>query len=721
MRLRVRGKMLGLLLGPLVIIMGAIVTYTAITVRSSAIHKAADMAAVSAGKCAAELSNKMTRFVVTAQNMVQVLEENDRRSFGARQKALNLIRNTLGKTPGLLATWFVFEPNAFDGKDADFAGVDGFHESGRFVGCFIRDGGNIVRTYDLSEEIINDGDWYYSTLRSGQPQFREPERYAYIDGGKSHFMAGLNIPIKIDGKVVGVAGIDIDLELFDKDVAALSVTKNSYNTLFSNKASLIYHPKKELIGKTLQEVAGGKIKNLDEFEKLIAAGGKRNDIEPSMRFDGMVLKSHVPVSLGEGLAPWNLAVLVPFDDLTVEANKLVRDLILTSLLGLGLLGFVIFVISGRIVRPITAIADIMNKLARLDFRRDVSKLWLLKYKDKKDEIAEMIQNLLNMEEEIAGFVRSVQSEANTLSSSSETLAALAEETVASMEEVKSSVDQVGTFSEANAAALEETTAGVEEVSAGASSAADSATEGAAASAEMSHISQESADNINAMVEMIKSVGSRSSKTVDSMTHVGNSVEAITSFVEVITSIADQTNLLALNAAIEAARAGEHGRGFAVVAEEVRKLAEESNSAAREVADLIGSLKDNAASSTSSMKEVDSVVDQIIEASDSAISNLSDALSHIGKVEGVMQNIAALAEEQAASSQEMARGIDQATKGTIETTEILHNVKKGSDDTALASEQVAQEAQNLSSGAERLNELVEQFQLEGDTSSAVTPV
>ncbi|PIE54003.1 MAG: hypothetical protein CSA35_08490 [Dethiosulfovibrio peptidovorans] len=86
----------------------------------------------------------------------------------------------------------------------------------------------------------------------------------------------------------------------------------------------------------------------------------------------------------------------------------------------------------------------------------------------------------------------------------------------------------------------------------------------------------------------------------------------------------------------------------------------------------------------------------------------------------MHNIAALAEEQAASSEEMASGIDQVTKGTLETAEILEGVKRGSDDTALASEQVAQEAQNLSSGAERLNAIVGQFRVEEQTSF-MTPV
>ncbi|PIE55355.1 MAG: chemotaxis protein, partial [Dethiosulfovibrio peptidovorans] len=97
------------------------------------------------------------------------------------------------------------------------------------------------------------------------------------------------------------------------------------------------------------------------------------------------------------------------------------------------------------------------------------------------------------------------------------------------------------------------------------------------------------------------------------------------------------------------------------------------------------------------------------------------LKQISHVESTMHNIAALAEEQAASSEEMALGIDQASKGTLEIAELLHTVKGASDDTALASEQVAQEAQNLSSSAEGLNSLIGQFSLDDEDSSAIMPV
>ncbi|MDD4835862.1 MAG: methyl-accepting chemotaxis protein [Dethiosulfovibrio sp.] len=710
MRLKLRGKILAWILCGLLIVQGGIAAYVGLTVRVNAVEQAEKDIQIVAEKYSLEITREMERFTTAISAFGASVEGIAASRSGDRENVLTMAHHLLERSPGALAVWFVFEPNEFDGKDIQFAGIDGFQDTGRFEGTFVRDGGSIVRTYDTTEESLKDGQWYYGALRSGRPIVAEPCQYSYSgEEGSSFFMTGISVPIKVDGRVMGVVGIDLDLDVFAKRVEAVSVTENSYNTLFSNEGYFLYHPNEKMMEKTLEEIGRGKIQDLDRILNVISSGIEEVTFDYALDLGEKAFKVHVPVSLGDGLPPWSLAVTVPMSDVTKEADVLFRNVILASVLGLLLMAVAVFLITGRIVKPVVGLSEILDRFSQLDFRSDASRSWLYKYRN--DEIAEMIQSLRTMQSKVSDFVRSIQSESGLITGTSQSLAALAQETVASIEEVKASLDHVGNLAEANSAALEETTAGVQEVSAGASGAADSAAEGSEASMEMSRISQEAVSHVRSMVDMIRAVGDRSSNTMESMVQVEESVEAITSFVATITSIADQTNLLALNAAIEAARAGEHGRGFAVVAEEVRKLAEESNGAARNVVDLIGALQENASSSTASMKEVDQVVERIVDASDAAISNLDEALNHISRVEGAMQNIAALAEEQAAASQEMASGIDQATKGTIETAEILVSVKKGSEDTATASEQVAQEAQGLASGAERLNAIVETFSLD----------
>ena len=197
----------------------------------------------------------------------------------------------------------------------------------------------------------------------------------------------------------------------------------------------------------------------------------------------------------------------------------------------------------------------------------------------------------------------------------------------------------------------------------------------------------------------------------------DSVDKISEFIGVITSIADQTNLLALNAAIEAARAGEAGRGFAVVAESVRKLAEESGRAADNVRGLMGTLQDGARNTKSASDETAALLVQTVDKSNSARDALTEAMSQIDKANDRIQNIAAVAEEQAASSREIAAGIDNVTKASTEILEHLEGIKSSMDETAEVVARAADIATNQEQLARDLRDSLSMFKTGNDNVSA----
>ncbi|HCA41043.1 MAG TPA: hypothetical protein DEP01_05820 [Aminobacterium sp.] len=141
------------------------------------------------------------------------------------------------------------------------------------------------------------------------------------------------------------------------------------------------------------------------------------------------------------------------------------------------------------------------------------------------------------------------------------------------------------------------------------------------------------------------------------------VALIQSVVQVLTGISDQTNLLALNASIEAARAGEAGRGFAVVAEEVRKLAEESRKAARDIGDNLEELVSEVQGASNDASAIVERVEQTVVHVSDALQGVGDILSDITSVTESTHQVASSAQELSASSQELATSAETVTKLT----------------------------------------------------------
>ncbi|SMG49124.1 methyl-accepting chemotaxis protein [Dethiosulfovibrio salsuginis] len=204
---------------------------------------------------------------------------------------------------------------------------------------------------------------------------------------------------------------------------------------------------------------------------------------------------------------------------------------------------------------------------------------------------------------------------------------------------------------------------------------------------------------------------KTKRAIDTMTTLEVSVQSISGFIDTINSIADQTNLLALNAAIEAARAGEAGRGFAVVAEEVRKLAEESAQASGQIGSLIGELQSKTRETAAINRESEEVMERTVIDADGARQGLDEVLRQMSLLNESMQNIAASAEEQSASTGEIAHAVDMASRSTQEMAVKVGSVRDGAESTVKVSEEVASQAERLSSLAQEIKRGVEHFTLE----------
>lgn len=204
------------------------------------------------------------------------------------------------------------------------------------------------------------------------------------------------------------------------------------------------------------------------------------------------------------------------------------------------------------------------------------------------------------------------------------------------------------------------------------------------------------------------------KTVDNSAQVvaelGERSKEIEQIVEAISGIASQTNLLALNAAIEAARAGEQGRGFAVVAEEVRKLAEQSQEAAKQIAKLISDIQGKTGEAVTAMVNGTQEVRRGTEVVDQAGRAFKDINGHVQEVAGIAQGTADGLIRLTAESQQILEGILDVKRTSQEISGQTQTISAASEEQSASVEEIAHSSQHLANLADQLQIIVAKFNL-----------
>jgi methyl-accepting chemotaxis protein len=362
-----------------------------------------------------------------------------------------------------------------------------------------------------------------------------------------------------------------------------------------------------------------------------------------------------------------------------------------------------FLIARYITKPINSMKENIALFAAGDLTVEFEH-------DGRDAIAQMGVELDKMSGSLRGVMGMIQGAGNKISDSAQDFSAMAEETNASVEEFRANVDEMSVNLSGLANASEEVNASVEEVAAGAQTTAEKGTDIARRVDDAMHAGDMGMNAVRSVVQGIGRVADSSAASTSAVLELGNRTRQIQSFVSQIGSIADQTNLLALNAAIEAARAGDAGRGFAVVAEEVRKLAEDSNVAAKNIANLASQITSDLDRIVSFAQENTSDSNKAKELSAETESAIENMISYLRAIAASTQDLAAVAQEQAASSEEIAEAVQSMSTKISDTASASENIRTSVAEVATASEKVASESESLSGLSSNLQEELAFFKL-----------
>ena len=526
--------------------------------------------------------------------------------------------------------------------------------------------------------------WYIEAVQAGKSVITE----AYVsDNGDVVTTVATPIRAKNGSGFAGVVGFDISLETLTKETGNVSVGETGYVIMLDSTGQVISDPKNSgkniptanrWLGKTVEKIPG------DASTALSTLRAKKQGVE-EVTIDGKTWMAGVHTTT----SGWTLILLQEKNEIFANAMQVTFSILLVGIVIVVIMAGVSWLVSRSIAGPVTALADAAQRVAEGDLRAIPEDENLF-----KGELAVLHKSLKQMVHKLAELIEMANGkikEAEAALDLSKTSLAEAEEAkrqgerarregvLQTAEQIGSVIEQLAVAAKGLASEASSTEKRAEEQSARVNTTAlameqmnmavgdvASSTSRTAALADDSR--NEARNGKGLVMDVVASMGDieKQSHTMrQGLEHLGTQASDIGKIMSVINDIADQTNLLALNAAIEAARAGEAGRGFAVVADEVRKLAEKTMEATKQVGGAISTIQSGTTANINAMQETATYISRSADIANKAGEALASIEKMVENTANEVRAIATASEEQSATIAEINRSTEEVKHITAE--------------------------------------------------------
>lgn len=586
-----------------------ITSYITITNRDFARQNAEEKAILTGRNYVAEMKKSMETAMTEARVIAHFSANNVASGKSLTRKQTNtLLGEILLNNPEILGVSLCWEPNAFDGKDVQFANKPEHDATGRYIPYVTRrDNGYVVEALiDYDNENLSS--WYWKPKRTKQEYVTEPIHYPIQ--GVDVFMISMMVPILKDSIFLGTSGCDIAIDFMQSKIKTTKIFDGeALTTIISHEGTIIASSMHDsLVGKSWKDLYPASY--ADKLMNIKTAS-------PKQHYEKDYLVIQEPFFIGLSPLAWQIEIKVPLSKIYHESNKqLLRVIVLGIILSVISILVLIFFIY-RVTKPLGQITKVALAVSE-------GKLYETVVVKQQDEIGVMARAINSMVEKLRKVVSDIANGAGNIASASS--------------EIMASSESVAKGAQQQAASSEEISASMEEM--------------------ISSISQNT-ENALATEKYAEKAAIDISEGQRSFEVTLEAMKNIASKILIISEIADRTDLLAVNAAIEAARAGESGKGFSVVAAEVRKLAENSRIAAKEINEVSAAMTLLAEKSSLLLRDLvptvqntSRLVNQISATSNEQNDGAQQINISIQLLTNIIQQNSAVAEELATSSAEL---------------------------------------------------------------------
>ncbi|GFZ33513.1 methyl-accepting chemotaxis protein [Clostridium zeae] len=512
--------------------------------------------------------------------------------------------------------------------------------------------------------------WYKGAIENeGNVTFSQP--YKSTTG---NFVISVSKTVSNNGSVVGVVSVDIDLSNISKGMGKIKIGNDGYVFISDAQGLMISHPDKSLLGGDINT----KLGYWEEVKK-----NPRGFTQYEDKGEETFVSYNTNAMTG-----WKIMASMKESELKNDTNPITKLLIAFFIIVLPINILVASLFSRVINKSIKKLKEVFNKASSGDLTERINI-------NSKDEFEELADSFNQMTDGICILIGNVKQSSDTINKTSVSIALMSDQTANAIDDIAKTIDQVASGSTEQARDIEDGVSDLQSLVSKLQEIGDQARSMYKISGNTDEMTKDGLvvmDMLSTKSLDTEEASNKIEVAVKDMSEASSNIKAIT---KSINEIAEQTNLLALNAAIEAARAGEAGKGFSIVADEIRKLAEQSTVATKDIEVLIDKVDDKSKVAVIAVSNAKATIKEQGEAVNKTkitFKDIADAINNLviminsvqSSIEGInkdknsimekMQNLSAISEQTAASTEEVSAATEEVSASMDEFSDNAKNLK-----------------------------------------------